>query len=56
VDPFETQLTEALSQHGITVHYIENWDMLHRLSGEVHCGTNTKRAPMPGVYWWEAVQ
>ena len=54
VDPFEAQLTEALSKHGITVHFVEDWDMLHRLSGEVHCGTNTKRAPLPGVFWWEA--
>ncbi len=53
-DPFESQLVEAFGKHGITVHFVEDWDMLHRLSGEVHCGTNAKRAPLSDVFWWEA--
>ncbi|MEZ4226524.1 MAG: protein-arginine deiminase family protein [Polyangiaceae bacterium] len=53
VDPFEKQLEDALAPYGIEVVWVEDWDMLHRLSGEVHCGTNTKRAPLPGVFWWE---
>ena len=53
-DPFESQLREAFDNHGVTVHFVEDWDMLHRLSGEVHCGTNAKRAPLTGVFWWEA--
>jgi protein-arginine deiminase len=52
-DPFRTQLEEAFGKHGINVYYIENWDLYHALSGEVHCGSNTKRA-VPTNLWWES--
>ncbi len=53
VDPFKQQLQEALAKHQVTVHYVENWDLYHRLSGEVHCGTNSLRA-LPAARWWQS--
>ncbi len=53
-DPFKVQLETAMSQHGITVHWIEDWDLYHRLLGEVHCGSNTKRALPTNAKWWES--
>ena len=44
-----------LAKLGYTVDWIEDWDLYHRLSGEVHCGSNTKRA-LPASKWWESVQ
>ncbi|PKN31693.1 MAG: hypothetical protein CVU63_22600, partial [Deltaproteobacteria bacterium HGW-Deltaproteobacteria-20] len=37
---------------GITVHFVEDWNLYHRLEGEVHCGSNALRA-LPAVSWWE---
>jgi protein-arginine deiminase len=53
-DIFEVQMSEAFAKVGITVHYIENWDLYHRLSGEVHCGTNAIRKVSPDEKWWES--
>jgi protein-arginine deiminase len=53
-DIFEVQMTEAFAKIGITVHYIEDWDLYHRLSGEVHCGSNTIRKVSPDEKWWES--
>ena len=53
VDIFKQQMTKALAKHGYTVHYVENWDLYHRLLGEVHCGTNALRTA-PASRWWEA--
>jgi protein-arginine deiminase len=53
-DIFEVQMSEAFAKVGITVHYIENWDLYHRLSGEVHCGTNTIRKVADTEKWWES--
>jgi protein-arginine deiminase len=47
-------MTDEFAKVGITVHYIENWDLYHRLLGEVHCGTNALRAVPSGTKWWEA--
>jgi protein-arginine deiminase len=34
--------------------YVDNWDLYHRLDGEVHCGTNPETsAPFSSVNWWE---
>jgi protein-arginine deiminase len=52
-DPFEEQLTQEFGKHGITVHFIEDWDLYHRLLGEVHCGSNTKRALPENASWWQ---
>jgi protein-arginine deiminase len=51
VDPFKAQLEQALAPHGLTVAWIDEWDLLHRFVGEVHCGTNALRA-VPSAPWW----
>ena len=52
-DIFEAQLVEAFKPHGITVHFVEDWDLYHRLDGEVHCGSNTTRVVPDTNPWWE---
>lgn len=52
-DIFKAQLTSALMPLGITVRWIEDWDLYHRLSGEVHCGSNTTRVVPANIKWWE---
>jgi protein-arginine deiminase len=52
-DIFKTQLEQALQPFGITVHWVENWDLYHRLEGEVHCGSNVMRE-VTGPAWWES--
>jgi protein-arginine deiminase len=52
-DIFEMQLIEAFAPYGISVHFIENWDLYHRLDGEVHCGSNVTRQVPDSNYWWE---
>jgi protein-arginine deiminase len=51
-DIFKEQLEEALAPHGITVHWVEDWNLYHRLEGEIHCGSNNARH-IPSVKWWE---
>ncbi len=53
-DIFQTQLEGALGAHDINVHWIENWDLYHRLDGEIHCGSNTTRVIPDASLWWEA--
>jgi protein-arginine deiminase len=55
VDIFKSQLSSALSPYGVTVRFVEDWNLYHRLAGEVHCGSNAARA-LPGTRWWEAAQ
>jgi protein-arginine deiminase len=52
VDIFQNQMQQALAAYGITVKWIEDWDLYHRLLGEVHCGANTDRAIT--TKWWES--
>ncbi len=52
-DPFETQVTEALAAVGIQTSFTEDWDLYHRLLGEVHCGSNAARQ-IPEFKWWES--
>lgn len=52
VDIFEKQMSDELAKIGMTVHFVENWNLYHALLGEVHCGTNTTRE-IPAVKWWE---
>jgi protein-arginine deiminase len=52
VDIFKAQLEAALAPYQVTVKWVENWDLYHRLGGEVHCGTNALRA-VPSQQWWE---
>ncbi len=51
-DIFADEMTQTFKAHGITVHFIEDWGLYHRLDGEVHCGSNALRA-LPKVNWWE---
>ncbi|MSP25589.1 MAG: hypothetical protein EXR75_10570 [Myxococcales bacterium] len=41
---------------GIKVFYADDWDMYHRLLGEVHCGSNFEGVPQPEMTWWKAMQ
>jgi protein-arginine deiminase len=52
-DIFKEQMTAALATVGVTVDWIEDWDLYHRLVGEVHCGTNSTRK-IPDAKWWES--
>ena len=51
-DIFKVQMQTALSAIGINIVWVEDWDLYHRLSGEVHCGTNSRRALLSGEQWW----
>ncbi|MGA9520049.1 MAG: protein-arginine deiminase family protein [Myxococcaceae bacterium] len=51
-DIFKAQLEEALAPYGITVRWVDDWNLYHRLAGEVHCGTNAART-IPAEKWWE---
>lgn len=53
-DIFKQQMVSALMPLGITVRWIEDWDLYHRLDGEVHCGSNTTRAVPANIKWWES--
>jgi protein-arginine deiminase len=48
----KSQFEEALAAIDYEVHWVEDWDLYHRMLGEVHCGSNAKRA-LPSVNWWE---
>ena len=50
-DLFKANLEETLSAYGISVVWVEDWDLYHVLLGEVHCGSNASRA-IPDVAWW----
>ena len=52
VDIFEDQMVKALAPYGISVKFVEDWDLYHRLLGEVHCGSNADRAVT--TKWWES--
>ncbi|MCA9666202.1 MAG: protein-arginine deiminase [Myxococcales bacterium] len=56
VDVFKDQFEKAVAPHGITVRWVENWDLLHRLSGEVHCGSNARREIPADASWWKVIQ
>jgi protein-arginine deiminase len=53
-DIFKVQMQSALQPYGVSVHFIEDWDLYHRLDGEVHCGSNTTRAIPANTKWWES--
>ncbi|MDO5722595.1 MAG: protein-arginine deiminase family protein [Actinomycetaceae bacterium] len=46
-DVFEKAVTEAYAQAGITVKYANTYQVLYVHGGEVHCGTNALRDPVP---------
>ncbi len=52
VDVFKDDLEDVLAGYSVDVSWIEDWDLYHRLDGEVHCGTNVTRA-IPTTPWWQ---
>ena len=53
VDHFEKYVRDTLSPLGLTINWVDDWDSYHKLDGEVHCGTNTKRKIIATDNWWE---
>ena len=53
-DIFKAQMEDEMSKVGITVHWVEDWDLYHRLDGEIHCGCNIAREVSPSGPWWES--
>ena len=51
-DIFKQQLQSVLAPYGVDVHWVENWDLYHRLLGEVHCGSNATRLVPNNNPWW----
>lgn len=53
-DLFEEDLRGKLTPLGLTAKFIDDWFEYHVNLGEVHCGTNTFRKPVPAKWrWWE---
>ena len=44
------EATEDLLPSHLKTHWIDDWEWYHLALGEVHCGSNTKRAP--SADWW----
>lgn len=53
VDYFDNLVKEELAKIGLTSFFVDNWDLYHRMAGEVHCGTNVARTM--DQKWWEMV-
>ncbi len=51
-DLFKTHLEQAVAPFGYTVLWLDDWNLYHRMAGEVHCGTNAFRS-IPSTKWWE---
>lgn len=41
---------------GLAVFYADDWDLYHRLDGEVHCGSNQEGRPPAEWKWWTRMQ
>ena len=50
-DPFQVETESRLGEIGVETHWIETWDVYHVRSGQVHCGSNTRRT-VPESGWW----
>jgi protein-arginine deiminase len=53
VDPFKQVVQERLEGLGLVVFWADDWDLLHRNFGEIHCGTNVARTMDQA--WWQGV-
>ncbi len=53
-DIFKDQLERALAPYQVRIHWVDDWDLYHRLMGEIHCGTNSVRQ-IPSTKWWEVL-
>lgn len=54
-DIFANYVEQQLAARGVTVKWLDDWDLYHVNMGEVHCGTNAARE-IPEARWWEAKQ
>jgi protein-arginine deiminase len=56
-EPFVSQtdidFNNAFRTLGAPEDYLDDWYFLHTGDGEIHCGTNAKRAPDKLECWWE---
>ena len=60
-DPFKDAFNTRLQGVGFVppgmagenIHFIDDWDVYHVQSGEVHCGTNLRRANSAPDNWWD---
>ena len=52
VDKFQEDLEKKLKSLGESPKPIDDWEEFHVWAGEIHCGTNTRRAPQDWQ-WWE---
>ena len=54
-DVFENYVSDEFQERlpGTGVIFLDDWTPYHVGHGEIHCGTNTKRTPLPDVKWWE---
>lgn len=50
-DPLIAEVTRLLPSH-LKLNWLDDWDWYHVQWGEVHCGSNTERAPKNE--WWTA--
>jgi protein-arginine deiminase len=51
-DIFKAAFEASMTTWGITVYWVEDWDLFHALDGEIHCATNADRVVGPGETWW----
>jgi protein-arginine deiminase len=51
-DIFKAAFEASMSTWGITVYWVEDWDLFHALDGEIHCATNADRVVGAGETWW----
>jgi hypothetical protein len=51
-DPFQIYFNSVVPK-GLTVKYIDDWDVYHLLEGEVHCSSNDKRVKPLETVWWK---
>ncbi|MBK9069793.1 MAG: hypothetical protein IPL79_02105 [Myxococcales bacterium] len=45
------QSFKAAMPAGLTMHFVDDWDTYHMGLGEVHCGSNVRRAPATSGWW-----
>jgi len=51
-DIFKAAFEASMTTLGITVYWVEDWDLFHSLDGEIHCATNVDRLVGAGETWW----
>jgi protein-arginine deiminase len=51
-DIFKAAFEASMTTWGITVYWVEDWDLFHALDGEIHCATNADRVVGAGETWW----